>query len=123
MYPKSNSRCGNCNPLLPAISSSSPVGAILHEEKPFTQEETDKLFADFYADAAFTHYVPHAPDLKQAVNTNKALVHADAFDDKWLITAVIDNLLKGASGQAVQNMNLMFGLDETAGLRLKPVAF
>ena len=75
------------------------------------------------SDLAFTHYVPHAPDLKQAVNTNKALVHADAFDDKWLITAVIDNLLKGASGQAVQNMNLMFGLDETAGLRLKPVAF
>ena len=51
------------------------------------------------------------------------MVHADAFDDKWLITAVIDNLLKDTSGQAVQNMNLMFGLDETAGLRLKPVAF
>ena len=96
---------------------------VVRTEKLFTQQETDKLFADFYADAAFTHYLPQVPDLKQVVNTNKALVHADAFEDKWLVTAVIDNLLKGASGQAVQNMNLMFGLDETAGLRLKPVAF
>ena len=57
------------------------------------------------------------------VNTNKALVHCDKFGDKLLITSTIDNLLKGAVGQAVQNMNIMFGLDEAAGLRLKPSAF
>ena len=61
--------------------------------------------------------------MKQVVNTNKALVHVDKFGGKLLVTSTIDNLLKGASGQAVQNMNLMFGLDETAGLRLKPSAF
>ena len=77
----------------------------------------------FYADAPFTHYVDKAIDLKQVVNTNKALVHCEKFDDKLLITSCIDNLLKGAVGQAVQNRNIMFGIDETAGLRLKPSAF
>ena len=62
-------------------------------------------------------------DLKQVVNTNKCLVHIDAFDNKLLVTSCIDNLLKGAVGQAVQNMNLMFGIDETAGLRLKASVF
>jgi len=57
------------------------------------------------------------------VNTNKALVHVDTFEGKVLVTSAIDNLLKGAVGQAVQNMNLMFGIDETAGLRLKASAF
>jgi N-acetyl-gamma-glutamyl-phosphate reductase len=77
----------------------------------------------FYADAAFTHYVDKAIDMKQVVNTNKCLVHVDCFEGKILVTACIDNLLKGASGQAVQNMNLMFGLEETTGLCLKPLAF
>ena len=81
------------------------------------------LLVVYYKDAAFTHYVDKAIDMKQVVNTNKALVHLDKFGDKLLVTATIDNLLKGASGQAVQNMNLMFGLDETSGLRLKPSAF
>lgn len=86
-------------------------------------EEVVALYKDFYKDAAFTHYVDKAIDMKQVVNTNKALVHVDKFGDKLLVTATIDNLLKGASGQAVQNMNLMFGLDEKAGLNLKPSAF
>jgi N-acetyl-gamma-glutamyl-phosphate reductase len=77
----------------------------------------------FYKDAAFTHYVDKAIDMKQVVNTNKALVHCDKYGDKLLITSCIDNLLKGAVGQAVQNMNLMFGIDEAMGLRLKPSAF
>lgn len=77
----------------------------------------------FYKDAPFTHYVDKAIDLKQVVNTNKCLVHCDKYGDKLLITSCIDNLLKGAVGQAVQNMNIMFGLDETAGLHLKPSAF
>ena len=86
-------------------------------------ETIEAAYRDFYRDAAFTHYVDKAIDLKQVVNTNKALVHCDKYGDKLLITCCIDNLLKGAVGQAVQNMNLMFGLDERTGLRLKPSAF
>ncbi len=86
-------------------------------------EDIVSAYKAFYADAPFTHYVDKAIDLKQVVNTNKALVHCEKFDDKLLITSCIDNLLKGAVGQAVQNMNIMFGIDETAGLRLKPSAF
>ena len=77
----------------------------------------------FYAQAPFTHYSDKAIDLKQVVNTNKALVHCDKHGDKLLVTVCIDNLLKGAVGQAVQNMNIMFGIDETAGLKLKASAF
>lgn len=87
------------------------------------EEDIVKLYKQFYETAAFTHYVDRDLDLKQVVNTNKALVHVEKFEDKLLITSVIDNLLKGASGQAVQNMNLMFGIDEHAGLDLKPSAF
>ena len=85
--------------------------------------EVIQAYKDFYRDAAFTHYSDHSLDLKQVVNTNKCLVHIDAFDNKLLVTSCIDNLLKGAVGQAVQNMNLMFGIDETSGLRLKASAF
>ena len=80
-------------------------------------------YKEYYRNAAFTHYSDKAIDLKQVVNTNKALVHVDGFEDKILVTSCIDNLLKGAVGQAVQNMNLMFGLDETTGLKLKASAF
>ena len=76
-----------------------------------------------YRDAIFTHYSEVPIDLKQVVNTNKALVHCDIFGNKLLVTSAIDNLLKGAVGQAVQNMNIMFGIDENAGLRLKASAF
>ena len=86
-------------------------------------EDVIATYKDFYKDAAFTHYSDQPIDLKQVVNTNKALVHIDFFDGKILVTSCIDNLLKGAVGQAVQNMNLMFGIDETAGLRLKASAF
>ena len=91
-----------------------------------TQTEGSDIVAaykDFYKEAAFTHYSDKAIDLKQVVNTNKALVHVDCFEGKVLVTTAIDNLLKGAVGQAVQNMNLMFGLDESSGLRLKASAF
>ena len=71
----------------------------------------------------FTHYSDKAIDLKQVVNTNKALVHVEKYGSKLLVTSAIDNLLKGAVGQAVQNMNIMFGIDETAGLKLKASAF
>ena len=80
-------------------------------------------YQDFYKNATFTHYSDKAIDLKQVVNINKALVHVDCFEGKVLVTSAIDNLLKGAVGQAVQNMNIMFGLDESSGLRLKASAF
>ena len=88
-----------------------------------TGEQLVQMYKDFYADAAFTHYVDKAIVMKQVVNTNKCLVHVDKFGNKAVITSTIDNLLKGAVGQAVQNMNLMFGIDECAGLRLKACAF
>ena len=81
------------------------------------------LYKEFYADAVFTHYVDRPIDMKQVVGTNKCLVHVDVHGDKILVTSCIDNLLKGASGQAVQNMNLMFGLEENCGLQLKSLAF
>ena len=82
-----------------------------------------ELYKKFFKDAAFTHYSDKPLDLKQVVNTNKALVHVEVFGKKIVVTSIIDNLLKGAVGQAVQNMNIMFGLDEKAGLNLKATAF
>ena len=81
------------------------------------------IYKAFYEQAAFTHYSDKALDLKQVVNTNKGLVHVAVFGRKVVITSMIDNLLKGAVGQAVQNMNIMFGLDERVGLNLKASAF
>ena len=92
-------------------------------DKAMTEENLVMLYKEYYKDAAFTHYSDKALDLKQVVNTNKALVHVDVFGRKVVVTSIIDNLLKGAVGQAIQNMNLMFGIDETAGLRLKASAF
>ena len=82
-----------------------------------------KLYRDYYADAAFTFVSDRPVDLKQVINTNKCIVFPEKHGDTLVISSVIDNLLKGASGQAVQNMNLMTGLPETAGLRLKASAF
>lgn len=95
--------------------------SVIHTEK--TEQEIVDAYKAFYKDAVFTHYIDRPIDMKQVVNTNKALVHCDKIGDKLLVTSTIDNLLKGAVGQAVQNMNIMFGLDETTGLRLKPSAF
>ena len=86
-------------------------------------EEVQHIYADYYKDAAFTHFVTKSPDMKQVVNTNKAVVYVEKYEDQLLMISCIDNLLKGAVGQAVQNMNLMFGLDEKAGLELKASAF
>ena len=92
-------------------------------DKAMPADEVVALYKDYYKDAAFTHYSDKAPDMKQVVNTNKALVHVDVFGRKVVVTSMIDNLLKGAVGQAVQNMNIMFGLDERAGLNLKASGF
>lgn len=86
-------------------------------------EEVRTLYAEYYKDAPFTHVVSQSPDLKQVVNTNKAVVYVEKYEDQLLMICCIDNLLKGAVGQAVQNMNLMFGLEENAGLMLKATAF
>lgn len=94
-----------------------------YTETDLTLEEAKKIFHDFYADASFTFMALKELDLKQVVNTNKALVWLEKHGNKLLILSAIDNLLKGASGQAVQNMNLMFGFPETTGLKLKSSGF
>lgn len=86
-------------------------------------EDIRKIYNDYYKDAAFTHLTLTSPDMKQVVNTNKAAVYVEKYDNQLLMICCIDNLLKGAVGQAVQNMNLMFGIDEKAGLNLKASAF
>lgn len=91
--------------------------------EPVDAEKVVSLYKDFFSSAAFTHYSDKSLDLKQVVNTNKALVHVEVFGRKIVITSIIDNLLKGAVGQAVQNMNIMFGIDEKTGLTLKASAF
>ena len=88
-----------------------------------TLEEAQQLYSSYYSSHPFVHVSASTPDLKQVVNTNKCLLHLSKQDDQLVITSMIDNLLKGASGQAVQNMNLMFGLEETAGLKLKASVF
>jgi N-acetyl-gamma-glutamyl-phosphate reductase len=86
-------------------------------------EEAKDLFKTFYKDAKFTFVSDEVLHLKQVVNTNKCLIHLHKHNNKLLVTSIIDNLLKGASGQAIQNMNLMFGLEETTGLQLKATYF
>ncbi|GAB3927425.1 N-acetyl-gamma-glutamyl-phosphate reductase [Larkinella terrae] len=85
--------------------------------------EARQLFDRFYQDHPFTHISDAPVDVKQVVNTNKCLIHLELHDGQLLISSIIDNLTKGASGHAVQNMNLLFGLPEDTGLRLKAVAF
>ncbi|WP_420151766.1 N-acetyl-gamma-glutamyl-phosphate reductase [Spirosoma sp.] len=88
-----------------------------------TLEEAKQLYRTYYEGHPFTHVSDAPIDVKQVVNTNKCLLHLEVHDSQLLITSVIDNLTKGASGQAVQNLNLVFGLPEDTGLRLKSVAF
>jgi N-acetyl-gamma-glutamyl-phosphate reductase len=97
--------------------------AAIYLETDLTIAEAEKIYHTYYASHPFTHVSNKNIDLKQVVNTNKALVHIEKHGDKLFIVSIIDNLTKGASGHAVQNMNLMFGLDETTGLRLKAAAF
>ncbi|TAL46395.1 MAG: N-acetyl-gamma-glutamyl-phosphate reductase [Chitinophagaceae bacterium] len=85
--------------------------------------ELNKLYKDFYHDHPFTHISDEAIFLKQVVNTNKCIIQLEKVGSRLVVHSITDNLLKGASGQAVQNMNLMFGLDETTGLQLKATAF
>lgn len=97
--------------------------ASVYTETSLSIEEARALYNDFYRDAAFTFVAGKNVDLKQVTNTNKALVWLEKHGNKLMIVSVVDNLLKGASGQAVQNMNIMCGFDEREGLCLKPVVF
>ena len=99
------------------------IFAMTYIDTDLSIEEATRIYKDFYAGAAFTHVSDRPVDLKQVVNTNKALISLEKHGSKLLIISAIDNLLKGASGQAVQNFNLICGLPEDCGLRLKPSAF
>jgi len=88
-----------------------------------SQNEAEDLYRVYYEAHPFVVITAENPNLKQVVNTNKCLIYVEKHEQKLLIISCIDNLVKGASGQAVQNMNLIFGLDETCGLKLKPSAF
>ena len=94
-----------------SVKSTLPVGQVL------------TLYQEFYAGHPFTVVTAGTIDMKQVINTNKCLVGIEQQEGMVVVHTAIDNLLKGASGQAVQNMNLMFGLEETAGLKLKSIAF
>ncbi len=97
--------------------------AAMYIDSDLTEEAAYELYESYYAGHPFTHVSRKNIDLKQVVNTNKCLIHLEKHGNKLFIISIIDNLLKGASGQAVQNMNLMFGLEETAGLKLKAANF
>ncbi len=99
---------------------SRGIYATAYTDCDLSLDEVKALYADFYKDAAFTFITDKNPDLKQAVNTNKCILHLEKYGNKILIISIID---KGASGQAVHNFNIMFGLEEKAGLQLKPSAF
>lgn len=99
------------------------IFASVYTDCDMPEEEARQLYREWYSGAAFTLTSDTPPDLKQVVNTNKCILCAERHSGKLVITSVIDNLLKGASGQAVQNMNIMCGLPEDSGLRLKASAF
>lgn len=99
------------------------IFAMTYIDTDMSIEEATALFKDFYKNAEFTHVSDRPIDLKQVVNTNKAVISLEKHGSKLLIISAIDNLLKGASGQAVQNMNIICGLPQRTGLALKPSAF
>ena len=99
------------------------IFATLYTKTSKSFEEIKSAYRKYFEEQPFVFISDEAIHLKQVVNTNNVLLHLEKIGDKLLITSIIDNLVKGASGQAVQNMNLMFGLDETTGLKLKATIF
>ena len=99
------------------------IMANIHLKTDLTIEQAITLYKEYYKDHHFTFLTGLNPDLKQVINTNKAIIYLEKHGEYLLVISMIDNLLKGASGQAVQNMNIMFGLDEKRGLRLKGIGF
>jgi N-acetyl-gamma-glutamyl-phosphate reductase len=88
-----------------------------------TQAELVSTYEDYFQEAVFTHVIDRHPDVKMVVNSNKCLIFPQIIDGMAVVVSVIDNLIKGAAGQAVQNMNLMLGLPERTGLQLKTSNF
>lgn len=115
--------CGNLN-FIP-VRGDFPRGiyAMTYLTSKLTFGEAKQIYEDYYADAPFTFVSENPISMKQVINTNKAFLCLEKHGDKLLITCAIDNLLKGASGQAVQNMNIMHGFEQQTGLKLKPLAF
>lgn len=99
------------------------IFASMYVQSELKVEQALELFQDYYRDAPFVVVTDANVSLKEVVNTNKCFIQLQKHGNKLLLGSVIDNLLKGASGQAVQNMNLVFGKDEKEGLRLKPSRF
>lgn len=99
------------------------IFAAIYMDSNLTGPEALALYQNYYSTHPFTHVTERDIDLKQVVNTNKVFIQVKKYGNKLFIVSMLDNLLKGASGQAVQNMNLLFGLDERAGLRLKATGF
>jgi N-acetyl-gamma-glutamyl-phosphate reductase len=99
------------------------IFASVYTSSTLPLNEIIAFYNEYYSDEPFTHVSTSPINMKQVVNTNKCLIHVEKHNDKVLICSSIDNLVKGASGQAVQNMNLIFGLSKTVGLGLKPSAF
>lgn len=99
------------------------IHAVIHFPLERPEEEIIALLTEAWKNNAFVHVTDHAPSVKQVVNTNKCFVHGEKVNGRIVLTGVIDNLLKGASGQAVQNMNIALGFPETTGLKLKPLAY
>ncbi len=99
------------------------IMASVYFDCKLSEEEAQKLYKEYYEDEPFVHVIDGNPDLKMVVNTNKCVLGVRKHGDKLHIVSVIDNLVKGAAGQAVENMNLIFGLPENTGLNLKPIGF
>ncbi|UPZ37218.1 N-acetyl-gamma-glutamyl-phosphate reductase [Sphingobacterium sp. PCS056] len=99
------------------------IFSVIYVDSDLSEEQAYELYETYYEGHSFTHVSRENIDLKQVVNTNKSIIHLEKHGNKLLILNATDNLLKGASGQAVQNMNLMFGLNERMGLNLKSVGF
>ncbi|MDH5475271.1 MAG: N-acetyl-gamma-glutamyl-phosphate reductase [Cyclobacteriaceae bacterium] len=99
------------------------IFASMYTKSDLSEEELVALYEEYYADAPFTFISKSAINLKQVVNTNNCIIQVQKIEDKVLITSIIDNLIKGAAGQAIQNMNLIHDLDETTGLQFKGIAF
>lgn len=123
----SSPKVGTAGPAIDFIplrgSFARGIFAAVHTPCPLDEAAARKLYEDFYAGAAFTFVAPGSVDLKQVTGTNKCLLQIEKHGGRLVVCSVIDNLLKGASGQALQNMNLMCGLPEDAGLHLKATAF
>lgn len=99
------------------------IFATVYTETDLSLEQARSIFKDYYQDEIFVKITDENPDLKQVVNTNKCILYLEKHESLLLVISALDNLLKGASGQAVQNLNILYGWPEDSGLKLKGIAF